>query len=71
MYCLFLAIDANFRLKRKAVSSDAADPSLNDGASFFVNDTKYKGFIKEFGSKVNQDVRTYIISFSNKVSLLA
>ncbi|KAF7377333.1 CxC2 domain-containing protein [Mycena sanguinolenta] len=35
LYALFLAIDANFRLKRKQVSSEEADPGLNNGAAFF------------------------------------
>ncbi|KAG1818253.1 hypothetical protein EV424DRAFT_1324062 [Suillus variegatus] len=34
-YALFIAIDANFRLKRKAVSSDNVDPSLNSGWAYF------------------------------------
>ncbi|KAJ7044257.1 hypothetical protein C8F04DRAFT_1250200 [Mycena alexandri] len=36
LYALFLAIDANFRLKRKDVSSEENDPGLGDGWSFFV-----------------------------------
>lgn len=36
LYSLFLAIDANFRLKRKAVSSDMADPGLCNGLAYFV-----------------------------------
>ncbi|KAJ6488184.1 hypothetical protein C8R47DRAFT_978857 [Mycena vitilis] len=35
LYALFLAIDANFRMKRKQVSSEAVDPGLNNGAAFF------------------------------------
>ncbi|KAJ7081795.1 hypothetical protein B0H15DRAFT_786116, partial [Mycena belliarum] len=35
LYALFLAIDANFRMKRKQVSSEEADPGLNHGAAFF------------------------------------
>jgi hypothetical protein len=35
LYALFLAIDANFRMKRKQVSSEEADPGLNKGAAFF------------------------------------
>ena len=31
LYALFLALDANFRLKRKNVSSDEADPGLSKG----------------------------------------
>ncbi|KAJ7659687.1 hypothetical protein DFH06DRAFT_947420, partial [Mycena polygramma] len=35
LYTLFLAIDANFRMKRKHVSSEADDPSLGNGVAFF------------------------------------
>ncbi|KAG1885253.1 hypothetical protein F4604DRAFT_1878622 [Suillus subluteus] len=45
LYGLFLAIDANFRLKRKAVSSDSVDPSLSCGWGYFVEDKAYKDFL--------------------------
>lgn len=45
LYGLFLAIDANFRLKRKAVSNDSVDPSLSSGWAYFVEDEAYKGFL--------------------------
>ncbi|KAJ7119884.1 hypothetical protein C8R43DRAFT_900853 [Mycena crocata] len=34
LYALFLALDANFRLKRKDVSTEEKDPGLGDGLSF-------------------------------------
>lgn len=45
LYALFIAIDANFRLKRKAVSSDEVDPGLNAGWAYFVEETKYKKYL--------------------------
>lgn len=42
IYALFLAIDANFRLRRKIVSSDKVDPGLSDGWAFFVEEKEYK-----------------------------
>ncbi|KAF8144857.1 hypothetical protein K438DRAFT_1992419 [Mycena galopus ATCC 62051] len=36
LYALFLALDANFRMKRKDVSSEEEDPSLGDGVAFFA-----------------------------------
>ncbi|KAG1747926.1 uncharacterized protein EDB91DRAFT_1235827 [Suillus paluster] len=45
LYGLFLAIDTNFRLKRKAVSNDSVDPSLSSGWAYFVDDEAYKGFL--------------------------
>ncbi|KAJ6483367.1 hypothetical protein C8R45DRAFT_1099633 [Mycena sanguinolenta] len=41
LYVLFLAIDANFRLKRKDVSSEAKDPGLSKGWAFFGKVTEY------------------------------
>ncbi|KAJ7627451.1 hypothetical protein FB45DRAFT_979722 [Roridomyces roridus] len=35
LYALFLAIDANFRLKRKDVSSEEKDPGFGNGWAFF------------------------------------
>ncbi|KAG1885233.1 hypothetical protein F4604DRAFT_1918904 [Suillus subluteus] len=45
LYALFLAIDTNFRLARRNVSSDIVDPGLNRGYAFFVEEQAYKGFI--------------------------
>ncbi|EIW79765.1 hypothetical protein CONPUDRAFT_34829, partial [Coniophora puteana RWD-64-598 SS2] len=42
LYSLFVAIDANFRLKRKKVSSESADPSLGCGLSYFVRDEPFR-----------------------------
>ncbi|KAJ7099168.1 hypothetical protein C8R44DRAFT_747853 [Mycena epipterygia] len=42
LYALFLAIDAaNFRMKRKHVSSEEDDPSLGDGIAFFGKAEEY------------------------------
>jgi hypothetical protein len=50
LYSLFVGIDANFKLKRKKVSSEKADPSLNQGWSYFVEETTYKEFLAEHGN---------------------
>lgn len=47
IYALFLAIDANFRLKRLSASSDARDPSLNRGCAYFVEERQYKDFLRD------------------------
>ncbi|KAJ7024119.1 hypothetical protein C8F04DRAFT_1192750 [Mycena alexandri] len=47
LYALFLAIDANFRMKRKQVSSEESDPGLNNGAMFFSEVTQYMAHVKE------------------------
>jgi hypothetical protein len=41
LYALFLAIDANFRMKRRDVSSEEEDPSLGDGIAFFARVEEY------------------------------
>lgn len=47
MYRLFIGLDANFRAKRKCVSSDTADPGLNTGLAYFVDEDNYKSFLKQ------------------------
>ncbi|KAF9463292.1 hypothetical protein BDZ94DRAFT_1321830 [Collybia nuda] len=58
LYCLFLALDANFRLKRKHVSSSIADPALGDGMSYFVKRNDFIDFIDTFGKLIIQDPST-------------
>ncbi|KAF9038742.1 hypothetical protein BJ165DRAFT_1352555, partial [Panaeolus papilionaceus] len=45
VHSLFLAIDANFRLKRKNIS-DPLDPGLVKGGAYFVEDTKYRAHLQ-------------------------
>ncbi|KAF5329091.1 hypothetical protein D9611_014283 [Ephemerocybe angulata] len=58
LYQLFLAIDANFRLKRKLVSNDDADPSLNDGCAYFVKCILFMAFLSGYDKKVDQNAST-------------
>ncbi|KAJ7281287.1 hypothetical protein C8J57DRAFT_1057258 [Mycena rebaudengoi] len=46
LYALYLAMDANFRLKRKDVSSEKKDPGLGEGWAFFCE-------LKEYMDHVN------------------
>ncbi|KAG2108722.1 uncharacterized protein F5147DRAFT_745699 [Suillus discolor] len=46
-YALFIAMDANFQLKRKAVSSDQVDPGLNAGWAYFVEERQYKSHLND------------------------
>ena len=50
LYSLFVGIDANFKLKRKNVSSTKADPPLSQGWSYFVEEAKYKAFLSKCGN---------------------
>jgi hypothetical protein len=45
---LFLALDANFRLKRKNISSQTVDPGLSKGWAYFVEETAYKAHLEGF-----------------------
>lgn len=47
LYGMFVAIDANFRLKRKAVSKDSIDPSLSRGWAYFVEENTYKEYLQD------------------------
>ncbi|KAG1797496.1 uncharacterized protein HD556DRAFT_1441055 [Suillus plorans] len=47
IYALFVAIDANFHLKCKVVSSDTTDPSLSHGLAYFVEESAYKKLLAE------------------------
>lgn len=61
LYALFLAIDANFCLARRNVSSDIVDPGLNRGYAFFVEEHAYKDFIGSH-EQVVQEVNSTFIS---------
>ncbi|KAF6755232.1 hypothetical protein DFP72DRAFT_1067940 [Ephemerocybe angulata] len=52
LYSLFIGMDANFRLRRKNVSSEEFDPSLNAGSAYIVEETKFKGYLQEYDKKL-------------------
>ncbi|KAJ7733642.1 hypothetical protein B0H16DRAFT_1210260, partial [Mycena metata] len=47
LYALFLALDANFRMQRKDVSSEASDPSLGNGLAFFGEVNAYMAHLEK------------------------
>ncbi|KAG1807216.1 hypothetical protein EV424DRAFT_1543991 [Suillus variegatus] len=51
LYSLFVAIDANFRLKRRAISKDGTDPGLSQGWAYFVEETAYKSHLQQYSGK--------------------
>ncbi|KAF8131910.1 hypothetical protein EV363DRAFT_1479709 [Boletus edulis] len=53
-HALFVAIDANFRLKRKKVSSDTVDPSLSQGWAYFVEEASYKKYLEGLINRVQE-----------------
>ncbi|KAJ7756133.1 hypothetical protein B0H14DRAFT_2635188 [Mycena olivaceomarginata] len=51
LYCIFFAIDACFRLKRKKISSWLADPSIQDGWVYFTRSGPYMEFVETLGEQ--------------------
>ncbi|KAJ7030889.1 hypothetical protein C8F04DRAFT_1263380 [Mycena alexandri] len=45
LYCLFIALDACFRLKRRLVSSELRDPGLGTGWAYFVEQEPYRNYL--------------------------
>ena len=62
LYTLFISLDANFRMQRKAVSNDAVDPGLNKGYSYIVEEKAYKEWLST--ATPYPEVCTIIISIS-------
>lgn len=69
-YSLFLAIDANFRLARKNVSSDKADPGLNKGWAYFVEEKAFKIFLHDTGKQPQEVQDIYLSRFTLAHSLI-
>ena len=59
LYQTIIAIDANFRLKRRAVSSEARDPAMGSGWGYFVEDTAYREFLKSYVDQ--EEVRSSVV----------
>ena len=51
IYTMILAIDANFRLKRRAVSSNERDPALGSGWGYFVSDEPYREHVLKYANQ--------------------
>jgi hypothetical protein len=49
----FKGADANFRMVRHKVSSEAADPTLSHGLSYFTEVVKYKTHLAKYGDQVD------------------
>lgn len=59
LYSLIIAMDANFRLKNRARSSDVLDPGLHTGLAYFVENGPYNQHVLQFA--MQEDVRPCII----------
>ncbi|KAK0489874.1 hypothetical protein EDD18DRAFT_1358840 [Armillaria luteobubalina] len=56
--CLFVLVDANFRLKRFNVSSDRRDPHLNKGYSYFIDSEIVNAHMEKFEDKIAEEKST-------------
>ena len=65
LYCLFLAIDANFRLKLK--SRGIKDPELGAGLAYFVDPVKFQAHLH---NHAREEEVGLAISFQNNISFL-
>lgn len=65
IYALFLAKDANFRVRNGLISSDARDPTLGQGWAYFVSKP---GYIEHIKKAVDSDeVRWDVLPFFARV----
>jgi hypothetical protein len=53
---LFLAINANFRLKQLNVSDNLRDPRLNHGYAYLIDEEKFKDYLAKYEDQVPNDV---------------
>ncbi|KAJ6456814.1 hypothetical protein C8R47DRAFT_1227696 [Mycena vitilis] len=54
IYFIFLAVDANFRLSNRNVSSEVADPILGDGLGYFCKREGEDGYKAHIAKHVNE-----------------
>ncbi|KAJ7823820.1 hypothetical protein B0H14DRAFT_2825782 [Mycena olivaceomarginata] len=58
LFAVFWAFDACFRLKRKKISSWAADPSIQDGWAYFTAWKEYGPFVSTLGEQTEMSTCT-------------
>ncbi|KAJ7306264.1 hypothetical protein DFH08DRAFT_824713 [Mycena albidolilacea] len=58
LFAVFWAFDACFRLKRKKISSWAADPSIQDGWAYFTAWKEYGPFVNTLGEQTEMSTCT-------------
>ena len=57
LYSLFVAMDANFRLKLK--SRGIQDPELGSGSAYFVNNAKFEAHLKNHAGEDNVSISIF------------
>ncbi len=58
MYRLFIAVDANFRLRCLNVSDEFNDPSLNQGYAYFVEEEGFKTHLEKYGDVIPEEEKS-------------
>ena len=51
LYTLILAIDANFHLRRRAISNEVRDPAIGSGWGYFVESNAYKEYYMQHATQ--------------------
>ncbi|RDX40751.1 hypothetical protein OH76DRAFT_1459407 [Lentinus brumalis] len=69
LYRLYLAIDANFRLKRKKVSNSEADPSLSAGCAYYVEQNGYHVHLATYDRDNPTDQREKLCNTHDAIKL--
>ncbi|KAJ7794332.1 hypothetical protein B0H14DRAFT_2392601, partial [Mycena olivaceomarginata] len=54
LYVLYIALDANFRLRRRDVSSEEKDPGFMKGWAFFGEVTKYMAHLEKHAGQIQE-----------------
>jgi hypothetical protein len=52
LYALILDINAKFHLKHKNVSNDMANPDLNEGCVYIMEEKEYKKYLAEYKAEI-------------------
>ena len=69
LYILYLAIDANFKLKGK--DRKISDIELASGLGAFVNETQYQDFIKDYIDQPEVKLRFLLLLVSHLNSFMS
>ena len=59
LYTQILALDANFRMSRKAISNKGKDPSLTTGYGYFVDNGAFEAHLEAHKGE-RQEVHFFI-----------
>ncbi|PBK58209.1 hypothetical protein ARMSODRAFT_1028440 [Armillaria solidipes] len=58
LYCLFIVVNVNFRLRRLNVSDEINDPSLNQGYAYFVEEEGFKAHLETYSGVIPEEEKS-------------